>query len=376
MNYTTGESDCGISTFVTNDKTRKTETAVFQRQQQKTERKQWISNLRVIATVSVIILHVAVPIVRNFSITSQWWIGNIYDGFVRYCVPVFVMITGALLLPQEVTLKAFLQKRFFRALIPFLFWSIIYILYGIIVELHKGSELSLFMVLKTITGQLLYGASYHLWYIYMIIGLYLFIPILTKWIRNSNEKEIIYFLSLWIISMFAGKISYFSKLDILYYFSQYIGYLVLGYYLSIKEFKLKINTIRIISILLFFTGCLITVFGTYFLSVKQGYFAEFFYDYLTPNILVSTIGIFLFVKSLCTIRENKFSVIVSFIDKYSYGIYLVHVLVLTFLYKIGMTAYFINPIIGIPLTALLCLGVSTLIILILSKLPLGKYISG
>jgi surface polysaccharide O-acyltransferase-like enzyme len=126
--------------------------------------------------MGVIITHVAAgPVHRyNFSTDPQWWVGNIYDSFIHYCVPVFVMITGALLLPQTITLKSFLQKRVKRIFIPFLFWSVVYIYFTLD---DYSNDLTLFFVLKTVTAKLLYGASDHLWYIYMIIGLYLFVPI-------------------------------------------------------------------------------------------------------------------------------------------------------------------------------------------------------
>jgi surface polysaccharide O-acyltransferase-like enzyme len=185
--------------------------------------------------------------------------------------------------------------------------------------------------------------------------------------------------------MFAGRISYLSNFKMLY-FSGYIGYLVLGYYLSVKEFKpkyntiqyntIQYNTIRIIAISLFFIGFLITAFGTYFLSVKYGKVVKSLCDYLTPNVLISSVGVFLFIKSLGSVRGKIFSAIINFIDKYSYGIFLVHILGLKIVSKIGVNAYFVHPIIGIPFTAFLCLIVSGLIIFVVRKLPLGKYISG
>jgi len=74
----------------------------------------WISNLRVIATISVIMLHVSAELLLS-SFTNppnaSWNIANLYDSLVRYCVPVFVMITGALMLPQEIELTAFFSEK-------------------------------------------------------------------------------------------------------------------------------------------------------------------------------------------------------------------------------------------------------------------------
>jgi surface polysaccharide O-acyltransferase-like enzyme len=339
------------------------------------ERINWITNLRVIAAVSVITIHVSVSVTTNYTANFLWHIGNLYESMSRFCIPVFLMITGALLLPQNIELKAFLQKRFSRILLPFFFWSIVYILLEFYTYPAKEEDLTVFGFVRMVILKLLYGAEFHLWYIYILISLYLFIPILGKWIRNSNEKEIIYFIIIWFISLLIGKRGYFSNLN-LQYFAQYIGYLVLGYYLSVKKFQLTIKTMRILSSLLFLLGFLITALGTYFLAIKYGKQVEDFYDYLTPNVLISSIGVFLFVKSFEKTKKRASGIIVRFIDKYSYGIYLVHVLGMIILDKIGVDAFFIHPIIGIPITVFLCLGISSVIVFIINKLPAGKYISG
>lgn len=110
--------------------------------------------------------------------------------------------------------------------------------------------------------------------------------------------------------------------------------------------------------------------------MKTAVFNESAYGYLTTNILVASVGIFLFFK--CTELRNKaFATVIGFLDRYSYGIYLVHVLVLNYLNSIGITPYFTYPLIGIPVVTVLCLGLSAGIIFTVNKLPfVGKHISG
>jgi surface polysaccharide O-acyltransferase-like enzyme len=82
----------------------------------------WADNLRVIAIFSVILVHVMDPLFENNpSVSPVWWIGNIYGSFVRYCVPIFVMLTGALILPKDYELKYFLKKKFIRNFFLFFF---------------------------------------------------------------------------------------------------------------------------------------------------------------------------------------------------------------------------------------------------------------
>jgi len=100
----------------------------------------WIDNLRVLATISVIFLHVSASVTAKFGSISfiTWTIGNIYNSSVRFCVPIFVMITGALLLPKDYEISDFLKKKFIRVVLPFVFWGIIYLLFLVYVKDSQG----------------------------------------------------------------------------------------------------------------------------------------------------------------------------------------------------------------------------------------------
>jgi len=348
----------------------------------------WISNTRVYATFGIILLHVAASVVlSNFSTNPNlyWWTGNIYDSFVRCSTPLFLMITGALFLSKEIETKSFLKKRFIRIIIPFIFWSFMYIVNEAVVSsVYQKSNFFTNMLHSNFGERLLKGEiAIHLWYVYSIIGLYFFIPILNKWIKNSKEKEILYFLSIWLVTLiltyFGKKIS--PEIKPLY-FSGYIGFLVLGYYL----FKFNVSEMiggrlskfdnKKFYILIIFVSFIITAFGTYFLSIKKGNFSHIFYDRLSINVVFLAVGIFLFFKS-CKFTNPIFIKIINFLFKYSYGIFLVHALILSRLNDLGINAYFIHPVVGIPITTIICLGVSTLVVFLVNKLPyIGKYISG
>jgi surface polysaccharide O-acyltransferase-like enzyme len=337
----------------------------------------WTNNLRVFATISVILLHVAGQILIQYGKVSDfvWWTGNLYDSAVRFCVPVFVMLTGALLLPKAYEIGAFLKKRFLRIILPFLFWSIVYIIFTYYVKLSPNHEMSTLEIITWSLDLLRSGTSPHLWYIYMIIGIYLITPIISKWAQNCKENEIIYFLIIWLAALILNQPileRYITDIDVSY-FSDFIGYLVLGYYLSVKTFKYSKPTINRAAILLILIGVIITIAGTYYLTNRDGKFNQYFYGYMTLNTVMVSAGIFLFFKNSNNAKSSK---IIDFISKYSYGIYLVHVLVLFYLSKIGIDFSFMNPIFSIPLVTLLCLALSTLIIYGINKLPYGNYISG
>lgn len=332
----------------------------------------WLDNIRAVSTIAVVILHVAAPILYKYGeITEENWnIGNFYDGMVRFCVPVFFMLSGALLLSKDYELSYFLKKRFWRIIPPLFFWSLIYLIYDIF--LTGEQSFTLINSVKIIIRKFFYGAKFHLWFVYTLLGLYLFIPILRKWIKHSNDKEILYFLILWFATI-VYSIPYLKIYlpDIpLTNFSGYIGYLVLGYYLSNLTKRTKY-----IPIIFMIIGIGITIYGTYYLTHKKNVFFSFFYGYLTPNVLLSSIGVFLILKNL-RINNEMLKKLISFLSNHSFGIYLVHILILTFLNKFGINWKFTNPIISIPITSIICIFLSSLTIYLLRKIKYGNYISG
>jgi surface polysaccharide O-acyltransferase-like enzyme len=336
----------------------------------------WLNDLRAYATIAVVLLHITAPVVYKFGTVSKldWWVGNIIDSTTRFCVPIFLMLTGALILPKKYELGDFLKKRILRILPPFLFWSIIYILYNFPSEYPKGVDLTIIGSIKYIIMSFKNGASYHLWYVYMIIGIYLFIPIISKWIINSTKNEITYYVLIWFIVILIN-LPFFikSKPNIdLTYFSGFLGYPILGYLLTVK---IPDNKLKLYPHLSFILGTSITIIGTYLLTKNKGQFISDFYSFLSPNVIIASIGIFLFFKQ-SNFKNRFLTAMTNFISTYSYGIYLAHIFVLNLLLKVGISWTFINPIIGILLTTLLCLTISSIIIYIINKIPYGRYISG
>ena len=335
----------------------------------------WLDNLRVIATISVVLLHVAAPLLYRYTNFdgSNWLTANFYDSLVRFCVPVFVMITGALLLKKEYRLADYLKKRVARIIYPFLFWITIYSIHAIII-LKNALQLPFLDILTISSSKFGYKTTYHFWYIYMIIGIYLVIPLISRWIRNVKEKEILYFLTLWflVVTLTHPILNDYLPTINLKYFGGFIGYLVLGYYLSIKNFD-KIKNIKIVSFAIFAFGVFLTAFGTYFLSFYNRQFTADLYTYFSPNVIIAASGLFLFIKHI-NITNNKLLSIHKRINKHSFGIYFVHVMVLFWLNRYGLNGSSFSPIIGIPLTTVVCLVISSSLIFLLKKLGLAKVV--
>lgn len=325
-----------------------------------------LSFLRILATFSVIVIHVSGPLIIKFGKVSMfdWHVANFYDSISRYSVPVFFMISGALLLGKDYQLAEFLKKRFGKIIIPFLIWSLLYSLLNRYV--YREESFNIIKVIKDI----FYGSKYHLWFVYTLLGVYLTVPVLRRWIKNAPEKEILYVLIIWLITLtltIPNLNIYFPKIDFTY-FSGFIGYFILGYYLSLFKFK------KMLSLILIFLGSLITILGTYYFTVKYDKFYYYFYEYLCLNTLMVSSGVFMLFNRLHC-NQPKIRSIVLHLNTTCFGIYLMHPLLLQLFGLIGFEVSIFNPIISILLVGLVCFISCSAIVYGLKKLKYGHLIA-
>lgn len=150
----------------------------------------WLDVAKVVAIIAVVVFHTTGELLNAGEIhTSAWWVGNLTMASVRWCVPVFVMISGALLLDPTKTepLNTFYRKRLSRVLLPLLFWSIFYmgwIWYKGAIQNKPPSTIS--MVRLIIEGK----TYYHMWFLFMILGLYFFTPFFRKVIAHTSVRDL------------------------------------------------------------------------------------------------------------------------------------------------------------------------------------------
>lgn len=201
----------------------------------------WAEILKILAIFGVILLHVSAPFLVPFENSREWWIGNIYDSLSRWCVPLFVMVSGSLLLQGagEKSLRWFLLRRVRRILIPFLIWSIVYFLYRIHI---KGDDLVLSQFFPMLLTEPIY---YHLWFIYMLIVLYMFAPAAGSFLNRAPQKHVWYLLALWFF--WASLLPIIDKpLDFQTYFTPNMddysplklsGYFLLGY--ALRDWQIR-----------------------------------------------------------------------------------------------------------------------------------------
>ena len=340
----------------------------------KSNRIVYLDVLRVIACFSVIMIHSSGPYVVKDIGSLNFWIGNIIDGLARIGVPLFVMISGALMLDENYPFSTQKHvKRIARMVGFFIFWSVLYCLVfdiAMAVIIHESIDI-MAIIVSILKGY------YHLWFVYLIIGLYLIVPLLRLWVNEKNKKYVEYFIVLsliftyilpQVISIGSNYSSYFVQLNdvlenslALKYVGGYTTYFLLGWYLNHFDLKNK----RMIY-LLGIVGLLITIIGTYILSQTTGKALQM-YDGLYINVLFQAVAMFVLMKE--RFKNKPSNRLILSVSKYSLGIYAIHasvVFVMCYiLEKINMDHAFIN----IPLIFITSFVFSYFCSFLLSKIP-------
>ncbi len=344
---------------------------------------QYLDVLRALATIGVIVIHTSSPVLNMAygHSMSEWWVGNIFDSASRFAVPLFLMLSGATLIGKEDPLAVFYKKRMMRVLVPFLFWMLVYWVYRwLMLQPHQQPQQMNDIIQWAVRLFLDEGISKHFWYIYMIIFIYLFIPFIGKIVRNTSNNQLFVGLLAWVVlcvSTNSMNLSFYKwtgdyEYKLLGYF-QYSGFVVLGYFLN--KVELKLNHRRLIAGITFVLSVIVSALVAYFMSKSDGRLNLKVYSYFSINTIIQAIAIFVLIKGI--VVENKyFSQICAYISDYSYGVYLVHIILIGVLFRNGVYWSFAHPIVSLPLLLLMVLFSSMIIIFFIRKIPGGKYISG
>lgn len=332
---------------------------------EKNKRIIYIDVLKILASIAVVIIHVATSDTSSTPFTYEWNILNFFNSISRWCVPVFIMASGVVFLSnnKEVTIKNIWVKYIKRIAITFVIWSTIYsITYNVIFSKNIN-----FKIIKDI-----FCGHFHLWYLKMAIGLYIITPFLKK--LTTDKKLIQYFLVIWFIAQICLGMCGIVPIY-LQFVMGYSGYFILGHYLN--TYKLSNKNIKVVYVL-GIIGLFVTIIGT---SIIKKYSIDvtnknIFYEYLSPNVLFMSMAIFIFIKRLI----QKISINISLkkiIEKWSsylLGIYVIHILVLEVVMNIKTVILQYSPILTMLIIPLIVYSISTMLVIIISKVPVLKSI--
>jgi surface polysaccharide O-acyltransferase-like enzyme len=340
-----------------------------------------VDHIRALAIILVIVTHAVAAFSTSYSQSPlNWWAASIYYYVSRTCVPLFIILSGALLLnPSKMneSLSTFFRKRLSRIALPLVVWGLIYFAWSRFANHQMITFNSIWQGFLGVNGQYPY---YHFWFIYMLIGLYLLTPILRVLVAQADSRILGYFIALWFLgATIALLLSYFFSASLnsfIFIIPGWMGYYVLGGYLRNVRLNSRILRAMLIS------GFLSIVFGNWFLAAFEGtngYINTVFTDFLSASVILLSGSLFMLLRGARTDRLKKrvphVNQLSHKVGQYSLGIYLVHVIVLEVLGEKGLLGFNVgiinmNPILGIPLLSLCTLIVSLGVIWLLRKVPM------
>lgn len=296
------------------------------------EKKIGIEILRVISMICVVFLHSITQGLRTDIDCVKWDILNILSAFATASVPIFFMISGALILSSEKTYspKYILKKRIPRLILPLMFWSFIAVVkeYGFI--WYYFDIIDVWGAFTSFIKFPQQQVAIHFWFMYYLIPIYLISPVLKVIMDKCPKNIFIYISSIWILIIMLFSIrpifpEYLQPLlnigfiNNIGFVNMYLGYFVLGYILYKHKFNITNRQLEIIAGICIITISVITAVITH----KNREYNEWFKSYKNIFVLILSIAIFLRfirVERLPKIAEK----IILWLSSLSFGIYLMH----------------------------------------------------
>lgn len=356
--------------------------------------------LRAIAPLAIIAIHVLDPIYRQPEIDyygADYFWAHAVLSCMRWAVPVFIMMSGAIFLnpDRKFDLKTHYRKYVLRILAAYIVWSVVYAI-GLSLTMEGTGYEKQATFLEYVFG----GHYYHLWYLIMLLGLYIMVPILRKITADRGLMK--YFLFLGIIICFAlplvadycrilmeasshtnpyvmgslrgvvSGISYLAeKLPL-----NYLIYFVLGHYLATEDFSIKKRYC-------FYMVGIGTLLVNILLSPVRGQLLggaldSDVYSADLQNInflsLALSVAVFVFMRYMLK-DKRRIPKIVEFMAKHSFGVYLIHYAFISFvlyqfIYTGGLSVA--NMWYFVPLFTISIYMVSLIAVWVLSKIPLVR----
>lgn len=279
--------------------------------------------LRVIAVFAVVVIHSSINTFHGQPIGStNWNFGNFLYSASRFCVPVFFMISSFLLIKDNIDIRAFYISKYRRLLVPLVFWSLFYYYF------NGGSFTDLPSAIKAITTRF---TSFHLWFLYAMIGFYFIIPIVSiLFYRTSMRTFIFYTVILFIFSnLFMFLHNVYGMTDFPYntlmnFFNAYFIYAFLGVVIRSAP---KHTISMIIALVIAILSVVFIYYSTKNISIHNNTANETFYSYTYPPVVILSICVFYLLSNVTIHHNPTFRKILASVADCSFGIYLIHLAV-------------------------------------------------
>jgi len=287
---------------------------------------------RVAGMLAVVTVHVISPAMLH-DVTDKnsgaWWTAAGINALTRFCVPIFILISGALLLAPRagMPVRTFYRRRLRRVGIPLAAWSAFYLGLRAFtapegLTLRQGA-------IDLATGK----PYYHLYFLFVLAGLYVITPFLRLVVLNARPRMVGLFaavlLAIGVADQALSMLLKTGQTNAVTQFLPYAGYFVAGWYL--QQLPLTRRLVRGAAVAVV-AGVALTTVGTWALMNLTPWADayEYFVMPLSPSALMLALGAFVLFRSLAeSMPSLTGSTVVRRLSELSFGVYLVHPAVLT-----------------------------------------------
>lgn len=351
------------------------------------ERIVFLDWLRAIACLMVFIVHASEAYYSNdyqfhFDSGTARWSVLVFQSLVRSSVPLFLMASAYLLVPVRTSTRAFFKRRFMRVVVPLLVFLALYAVLPTVWGAQTWSQAWVELRHAYINFPV---AGSHLWFIYMLIGIYLIMPVISPWLDKVGKKEERVFLLIWLFTstfyrlrpMLGGAIfgeCWWGVNATFYYVSGFVGYVILAHYIRTYVHWDRRRILAVCGPLFVVTFGILFASGAYY-STRSTTPEELEQDWQFLSIVPAFMSFAAFMLISTITSSGKFyNKVVLKISASSYGMYLMHMLILPHYFK--LFSQLMPEYLGIPAIALATYVTSFVIAYLIGKLPFGKYIVG
>lgn len=334
------------------------------------------SYIRSLACIAIIILHTVYSAVLLFGsdIDAQTNITSmaVVDSMM-WAVPCFIMVTGALLLETErkITYKKLFGKYILRIFAALVIFGMVFRVFDIIMDKEPVSVAAFLKGLYEIFT----GTSWsHIWYLYLLIGLYLLLPFYKKVVDNSSAKEIKYLLAVYIIflsilpmlEIWGINCGFYIHVSTIYPFYLFGGYAIYKHiYCPGKAASLVMFIIATLLII----GCTVVRWIYDILSM------EILWGYSSLFVIMQAVGFFALLKDVKHTGFRAVKWLLLKLDECSFGVYLIHMIFVRLILRyIGFNPYENGGILAFVAVIAGILVISYAITWILKRIPFLKKI--
>lgn len=267
----------------------------------------------------------------------DWFASDVYGAIGYLGVPLFIILSGALLLTPtkaDEPMRVYYKKRFARVGLPMIFWTVIYFGWSFGV---RGTPFSVY----NMEQGLLSGSYPLLWFLYLLVGLYLVTPMLRVFVKHVDHRKFTVLLSIWFVGTVITPIIHtfttFSFNPLSFVVLDWVGYFLLGIYLINTKIRSLWAYLGLLG------GLIVAILGDWFLTASMGEsYTGFFHGYLSFNMIIASAALFLLLTRIPQSRIDRLNPtvngVIHWIGQNTLPIYLLHIMILETL-QLGLLGF-------------------------------------